>query len=93
MLYVNCYARYVVDKPFSCLLGNITRDRNLKQKLLRDNNDPVTGLAFKTTGKNIHLFVATVESVLQYNVTVKDKEKEVLILVFRLYCNVYVGRG
>ena len=58
-------------------LGNITRDRNLKQKLIRDRSDPVTGLAFKTTAKNIHLFVATVECVIQYNVTVKDKEEEV----------------
>ena len=62
--------------------GNITRDRTLKQKLLRDGNDPVTGLAFKTTGKNIHLFVATIESVLQYNVTVKDKEEKVFIQFF-----------
>ena len=60
--------------------GNITRDRTLKQKLLRDDGDPITGLAFKATGRSVHLFVATVSTILQYNVTVKDKEEMVLIL-------------
>lgn len=62
-----------------CILcsGNITKDRFLKQELLRDESDPITGLAFKTTSKYSHIFVATTESILQYNVTVKDKKREV----------------
>ncbi|XKL60972.1 hypothetical protein PGB90_008029 [Kerria lacca] len=59
--------------------GNITRDRVLKQKLLRNESDPITGLAFKITSKRSHLFVATTGSILQYNITVKDKEEEILL--------------
>lgn len=53
------------------------RDRGVKQRLLRDDKDTVTGLAFKTSGKHSHLFVSTVDSVLLYNVTLKDCETEV----------------
>lgn len=58
-------------------LGKITKDRVLKETLLRSQSDPVTGLAFKTSGQYSYLFVATTDSILQYNVTMKNKEFEV----------------
>ncbi|KAK7575939.1 hypothetical protein V9T40_012225 [Parthenolecanium corni] len=57
--------------------GKITKDRVLKETLLRSQSDPVTGLAFKTSGQYSYLFVATTDSILQYNVTVKNKEFEI----------------
>ncbi|XP_065218314.1 vacuolar protein sorting-associated protein 11 homolog [Planococcus citri] len=59
--------------------GNLIRDRAVKQRLIRNGNDRITGLAFKSVGKYSHLFVSTEESVLQYNITIKDREEEVLL--------------
>jgi hypothetical protein len=61
-----------------CLFsGDITRERTNKQKVLKDGNSSITGLAFRTTAKLTYLFVATMNSVYLYNVTVKDKEQKV----------------
>ncbi|XP_058799921.1 vacuolar protein sorting-associated protein 11 homolog isoform X5 [Phymastichus coffea] len=54
--------------------GDLTRERKNKIKVLKDSNSIITGLAIKSTGKQIYLFVATMNSVYLYNITVKDKE-------------------
>ncbi|KAF5291395.1 hypothetical protein FQR65_LT01705 [Abscondita terminalis] len=56
--------------------GEITRDRGAKQKLLRDVSSPITGLAFKSTGSAILLFVSTDSSICVFNVTHKDREQK-----------------
>lgn len=57
--------------------GEITRERSSKRKLLRDASTAITGVAFKATGANVFLFVATETSVFVYNITHKDKEQKV----------------
>ncbi|KAJ4438460.1 hypothetical protein ANN_14405, partial [Periplaneta americana] len=57
--------------------GDITRERTNKQKVLKDGNSPVTGLAFRTTAKLTYLFVATLNNVYLYNIAVKDKEQKI----------------
>lgn len=43
--------------------GDITRDRHSKTQILHEDGYPVTGLAFRQSGKATHLFVATTESI------------------------------
>ncbi|XP_011503306.1 PREDICTED: vacuolar protein sorting-associated protein 11 homolog [Ceratosolen solmsi marchali] len=54
--------------------GDLTRERKNKIKILKDSNSAITGLAIKSTCKQMYLFVATVNSVYIYNITIKDKE-------------------
>lgn len=61
-----------------CFLGDVTRERTNKQKILKDGNSSITGLAFRTTAKLTYLFVATMNNVYLYNITMKDKEQKVL---------------
>lgn len=69
-----------VDGSLVLYRGDITRERNSKQKLLRDSSSIVTGLAFKTSSSNIFLFLATDSSVIVYNITHKDKDQKVKII-------------
>ncbi|KAH1175446.1 hypothetical protein KIL84_008320 [Mauremys mutica] len=52
--------------------GDITRDRHSKTQILHEGNYPVTGLAFRQSGKMTHLFVVTTENIQSYMLSVKD---------------------
>ncbi|KAM3922693.1 vacuolar protein sorting-associated protein 11 homolog [Leptodactylus fuscus] len=52
--------------------GDITRDRHSKTQILQEGSYPVTGMAFRQTGKTTHLFVVTTESVRAYELSQKD---------------------
>ncbi|XP_044312298.1 vacuolar protein sorting-associated protein 11 homolog isoform X2 [Varanus komodoensis] len=52
--------------------GDITRDRHSKTQILHEGSYPVTGLAFRQSGKTTHLFVATTENIQCYTLSVKD---------------------
>lgn len=52
--------------------GDIGRDKTSKQKVLKDGNQPITGLAFRTQDKKTFLFVATTSNVQLYNLSMKD---------------------
>ncbi|NXE78887.1 VPS11 protein, partial [Cochlearius cochlearius] len=52
--------------------GDITRDRHSKTQVLHEGSYPVTGLAFRQSGKTTHLFVATTENIQSYMLSVKD---------------------
>ncbi|NP_001120879.1 vacuolar protein sorting-associated protein 11 homolog [Xenopus tropicalis] len=52
--------------------GDITRDRHSKTQILQEGSYPVTGMAFRQTGKTTHLFVVTTENVRSYELTQKD---------------------
>ncbi|CAH2319593.1 vacuolar sorting-associated 11 homolog [Pelobates cultripes] len=52
--------------------GDITRDRHSKTQILQEGNDPITGMAFRQSGKTTHLFVVTTGSVRSYDLTQKD---------------------
>lgn len=43
--------------------GDITRDRHSKSQILHEGSYPITGLAFRQSGKTTHLFVATTENI------------------------------
>lgn len=57
--------------------GDIARDRSSKQKLFKDLNTEVTGLAFKISANSSFLFVSTGKAVVVYNILHKDKEQKV----------------
>eukprot|EP00795_Rhopilema_esculentum_P008547 gene8547-14548_t len=57
--------------------GDVTRERQARQRLVHQDKYPVTGLAYKQMGSNITLFVTTTETVTSYNVSARD-HKEVL---------------
>jgi hypothetical protein len=62
-----------------CLfVGDVMRERTNKQKVLKNGNSSITGLAFRTTAKLTYLFVATMNNVYLYNFSLKDKEQKVL---------------
>lgn len=52
--------------------GDIGRDKGSKQKVLKDGNQPITGLAFRIQNKKSFLFVATTSNVQLYNLSLKD---------------------
>ncbi|KAI5629231.1 vacuolar protein sorting-associated protein 11-like, partial [Silurus asotus] len=52
--------------------GDITRDRHSKTLTLHEGSCPVTGLAFRQAGKVTHLFVATLEKVQCYTLSMKE---------------------
>ncbi|NWX92577.1 VPS11 protein, partial [Nothoprocta pentlandii] len=52
--------------------GDITRDRHSKTQILHEGSYPITGLAFRQSGKTTHLFVVTTENIQSYTLSVKD---------------------
>ncbi|KAK7475894.1 hypothetical protein BaRGS_00032862, partial [Batillaria attramentaria] len=52
--------------------GDVTRDRHSKQRAVYENSKPITGLAFRSSAKDVFLFVVTEFSVLSINITSKD---------------------
>ncbi|KAG8192364.1 hypothetical protein JTE90_029095 [Oedothorax gibbosus] len=59
--------------------GDITRERQSKQKVFKVSNNPLTGLSFRTQGKQIFLFATTSDEVYSFNLSVKDKETKILL--------------
>lgn len=59
--------------------GDLKRDRSVKQKVLHPDKEPIIGLALKSSNICKNLFVCTTTSVLQYNITIKDKEEAVYL--------------
>uniref|UniRef100_A0A3P9HPB0 Vacuolar protein sorting-associated protein 11 homolog n=1 Tax=Oryzias latipes TaxID=8090 RepID=A0A3P9HPB0_ORYLA len=54
--------------------GDITRDRHSKTVTLHEGSSPVTGLAFRQV-KSTHLFVATLEKVYCFTLSIKEYPK------------------
>ncbi|MGH0129778.1 UNVERIFIED_CONTAM: hypothetical protein FKN15_059462 [Acipenser sinensis] len=52
--------------------GDITRDRHSKTLTLHEGTSPITGLAFRQSGKITNLFIATLEKVLCYTLSLKE---------------------
>ncbi|XP_028322374.1 vacuolar protein sorting-associated protein 11 homolog [Gouania willdenowi] len=52
--------------------GDITRDRHSKILTLHEGPCPITGLAFRQSEKVTHLFVATLEKVYSYTLSIKE---------------------
>ncbi|XP_077448668.1 vacuolar protein sorting-associated protein 11 homolog isoform X1 [Stigmatopora argus] len=55
--------------------GDITRDRHSKTLTLHEGTIPVTGLAFRQVAKVTHLYVATLEKVYCYSLSLKEYPK------------------
>uniref|UniRef100_A0A2C9MAP2 Vacuolar protein sorting-associated protein 11 homolog n=1 Tax=Biomphalaria glabrata TaxID=6526 RepID=A0A2C9MAP2_BIOGL len=55
--------------------GDVTRERHSKSRIVYEGNKCVTGLAFKTQGKqDLFLFVVTENSTVAINLTAKDQQ-------------------
>ncbi|KAF4524978.1 hypothetical protein B566_EDAN011906 [Ephemera danica] len=66
------------DGSIMLLRGDITQERAAKMSILKDStNSAITGLAFRTTARQTHLFVASENQVYLYNITTKDKEQKI----------------
>ncbi|XP_076437584.1 vacuolar protein sorting-associated protein 11 homolog [Babylonia areolata] len=52
--------------------GDVTRDRHSKPRVVHEAGQPVTGLAFRSSGKDVFLFVVTEASILSINISSKD---------------------
>lgn len=62
---------------FALFRGDIARERGSKQKLFKELNNEITGLAFKVSANRSFLFVSTYKDVVVYNISQKDKEQKV----------------
>ena len=70
--------------------GDITREKNCKQKLIMISNSAITGVAFKNnahqTNKGLQkqniLFISTTKEIISFNVTTRDKETKTIIESF-----------
>ncbi|XP_039352437.1 porphobilinogen deaminase isoform X2 [Mauremys reevesii] len=69
---LNFMAIGFADGSVVLIKGDITRDRHSKTQILHEGNYPVTGLAFRQSGKMTHLFVVTTENIQSYMLSVKD---------------------
>uniref|UniRef100_A0A8C5PSQ7 Vacuolar protein sorting-associated protein 11 homolog n=1 Tax=Leptobrachium leishanense TaxID=445787 RepID=A0A8C5PSQ7_9ANUR len=69
---LNFMAIGFTDGSVVLIKGDITRDRHSKTMILQEGNYPVTGMAFRQSGKTTHLFVVTTENVRSYDLTQKD---------------------
>eukprot|EP00794_Sanderia_malayensis_P012216 gene12216-13473_t len=56
--------------------GDVTRERQSRQRNLHQDKYPVTGLAYKQIGSNVIIFVTTTETVTSYNLSAKDRREQ-----------------
>ncbi|XP_041361621.1 vacuolar protein sorting-associated protein 11 homolog [Gigantopelta aegis] len=54
--------------------GDVTRERHSKSRIVYETNKPITGLTFKTGGKEVILFITTEATILSVNITAKDQK-------------------
>ncbi|XP_064651834.1 vacuolar protein sorting-associated protein 11 homolog [Lineus longissimus] len=54
--------------------GDVTKDRHSKQRVIHESPRPITGLAFKTSGSQTVLYVATEYSTMSIVISNKDKD-------------------
>lgn len=67
------------DSSLLFVRGDITRERQSKQKVFKVSSCPLTGLSFRTQSKQIYLFAATTNEIYSFNLSVKDKETRILL--------------
>ena len=67
-VHVTCVVESTVREGIFFLL----MCRHSKPRILHEAAQPITGLAFKSTGKDVYLFVVTEASVYSINVSNKD---------------------
>lgn len=54
--------------------GDVTKDRHSKPRVVHEGGRPITGLAFKSQGKDVYLFVVTEIAVVSISITGKDQK-------------------
>ncbi|GFQ99030.1 vacuolar protein sorting-associated protein 11 homolog [Trichonephila clavata] len=81
---MNLLAVGFVDSSVLFVRGDITRERQSKQKIFKVSSSPLTGLAFRSQGKQIFLFASTSSEIYSFNLSIKDKETKILLDKFRL---------
>jgi len=55
--------------------GDVTRERQNRQRLVHQDKYPISGLVYRQVGSNITLFVTTTETVTSYNVSARDSKE------------------
>ncbi|XP_067666114.1 vacuolar protein sorting-associated protein 11 homolog [Haliotis asinina] len=68
--------------------GDVTRDRHSKSRTVFENQRPITGLSFKTSGRDVILFVVTEIAVNAFNLTAKDQRETLESFGTKLRCTV-----
>lgn len=59
--------------------GDLVKDRVLKPRVIYENPNSITGLAFKDAGKLVVLFVTTESSITTVTITSKDKDDKFIL--------------
>ena len=71
------------DGNLLIIRGDITREKNSKQKVIKSSQCAITGLEFhnnaqkQSSSKQIILFVTTLNEIFSYNLTTKEKETKI----------------
>jgi hypothetical protein len=77
-----------VDGCIVLYKGDLSRDRNSKPKMLKELDQEITGMGFKSVNKDQwYLFVSTASSVQQFNVSSKDSCPMVALLLLLIISN------
>ncbi|KFM62524.1 Vacuolar protein sorting-associated protein 11-like protein, partial [Stegodyphus mimosarum] len=76
---MNFLAVGFADSSILFARGDITRERQSKQKVFKVSSSALTGLIFRTQGKQVFLFAATTNEIYSFNLSVKDKETKILL--------------
>jgi hypothetical protein len=62
--------------------GDLSKDKTVKQKVIYEGEEPITGLGFREQTKSTILFIVTTSNIMSYNTTavkpsvVKKKKKD-----------------
>lgn len=49
--------------------GDLSKDKTIKQKVIYEGEEPITGLGFREQTKSTILFIVTTSSIMSYNTT------------------------
>lgn len=61
---------------------------NSKPKLCHEDQNPISGLIFRTMGRYNHLFVVTTNDIYSYNLLSKENEK--VNIIFLMFLDMFV---
>lgn len=64
--------------------GDLSKDKTVKQKVIYEGDEPITGLGFREQTKSTILFIVTTNNIMSYN-TSAAKPTVVSILYNRIY--------
>ncbi|ESO93774.1 hypothetical protein LOTGIDRAFT_182193 [Lottia gigantea] len=68
--------------------GDVTRERNSKSRVVYENPSKITGLIFRSVGKDIFLFIVTENETVSVNLNLKDQKSVLEKMGAKVACTV-----